>query len=321
MPPLNDPTLNAIFPLINRKYGIKIKSALKISGGIHTYKITTEETAYFLKIRSGGFNKSSLLVPCFMAENKHISNIITPVKTLNGKLFIRHNSLYISLYPHVQGENCWKYDLTKEQWVQFGNALFSIHNAELPPAIIKKLPKENYGSRSRKKVAKLLKNVEKIKIKEYRYFLVTKGGIIKRTIDRAETLSKQAKNANTMNCVCHGDIHAGNLLIDKSTTVFIVDWDSIIFAPKERDLMFIGGGICKKWQTPSEIQMFYSGYKDTRIDNALLAYYRYERIIEDIEDFNNQINDKNTDIKEKLHIVHILESMFDKNDVIDVAFS
>jgi spectinomycin phosphotransferase len=320
MPPINDRTVNALFPIINRKYGVKIKSALKIRDGTNTYKITTEETVYFLKVRASGFNESSLLVPCVMEENKNISNIIKPVKALSGRLFIKHNSLYISLYPYVDGKNCWNYNLSNEQWIQFGSALFNIHNTELPDAVIKKIPKEQYSSRSRKKVTKLLKNVERIKIKDYRHFLVTRGEILKRIIDRAEDLSKQAKNIHAMNCVCHGDIHAGNLLIDKNNDVLIIDWESIIFAPKERDLMFIGGGICKKWQTPSEVQMFYDGYKDIDINSTLLAYYRYERIIEDVEDFNNQMNDKNIDIKEKLNIVNILESMFDKNDVVDAAF-
>jgi spectinomycin phosphotransferase len=320
MTPINERTINTLLPIINRKYGIKIKSALRISDGTNTYKIITEETDYFLKVRSRGFNEASLFIPCIMAENKNISNIIKPVKTLRGKIFIKHNSLYISLYPYVQGKNCWNYNLSKEQWLQFGNILFKIHNAGLPNAITKKLQKEKYSSRSRKKVTKLLKNVEMIKIKEYKYFLVTRSEVLKEIINRAETLSKQAKNTHTVNCVCHGDIHAGNLFIDKTNNVFIIDWESIIFAPKEHDLMFIGGGICKKWQISSEIQMFYEGYKNVHINSTLLAYYRYERIIEDVEDFNNQMNDKKIDIKEKLNIVNILESTFDKNDVVDVAF-
>lgn len=34
----------------------------------------------------------------------------------------------------------------------------------------------------------------------------------------------------------------------------IVDWDEPIMAPKERDLMFIGGGVANVWNDPSEIE-------------------------------------------------------------------
>jgi hypothetical protein len=42
--------------------------------------------------------------------------------------------------------------------------------------------------------------------------------------------------------LCHSDIHAGNILIDVNDDFYIVDWDNPILAPKEHDLMFIGGG-------------------------------------------------------------------------------
>jgi spectinomycin phosphotransferase len=36
---------------------------------------------------------------------------------------------------------------------------------------------------------------------------------------------------------------AGTLIVDKENALYIVDWDTLIFAPVERDLMFIGAGI------------------------------------------------------------------------------
>jgi spectinomycin phosphotransferase len=61
-----------------------------------------------------------------------------------------------------------------------------------------------------------------------------------------------------------------------------VDWDNSILAPKERDLMFIGGGIDDIWKNEQQEAMFYEGYGKTEINLPALAYYRYERIIEDL---------------------------------------
>jgi len=55
------------------------------------------------------------------------------------------------------------------------------------------------------------------------------------------------------------DIHLWNLLIDDRTgALHVVDWDTLIFAPKERDLMFIGAGLADSGYMPvQEAEMFF----------------------------------------------------------------
>jgi spectinomycin phosphotransferase len=79
------------------------------------------------------------------------------------------------------------------------------------------------------------------------------------------------------------------MLIGENGEFFIVDWDAPLLAPKERDLMFIGGGIDDNWKTKQDIALFYEGYGKTEINYAALAYYRYERIIEDLIAFCKQL--------------------------------
>lgn len=71
--------------------------------------------------------------------------------------------------------------------------------------------------------------------------------------------------------------------------VAIVSWDAPLLAPKERDLMFIGGGIDDIWKSKREEADFYEGYGETKIDLTALAYYRYERIIEDLAAYAEQL--------------------------------
>jgi spectinomycin phosphotransferase len=87
-------------------------------------------------------------------------------------------------------------------------------------------------------------------------------------------------------CLCHAEKHSWNLMVDKENALFIVDWDTLIFAPVERDLMFIGAGIWDSGLTPDEeASLFYKGYGQAEINHALLTYYRFERIIQDIGDY------------------------------------
>jgi spectinomycin phosphotransferase len=71
--------------------------------------------------------------------------------------------------------------------------------------------------------------------------------------------------------------------------LYIVDLDNPILAPKERDLMFIGGGIDEIWKSEWDEAVFYEGYGKTEINIAALAYYRYERVIEDLAVICEQI--------------------------------
>jgi spectinomycin phosphotransferase len=96
--------------------------------------------------------------------------------------------------------------------------------------------------------------------------------------------------------LCHTDIHGGNILISTdgqppvpTGNLYVVDWDNPLLAPKERDLMFIGGGIDEIWKNEQDIAAFYKGYGKTEINIAALAYYRYERIIEDLAAFCEQL--------------------------------
>jgi len=68
-----------------------------------------------------------------------------------------------------------------------------------------------------------------------------------------------------------------------------VDWDNPILATKERDLMFIGGGIDNIWKSEREETVFYEGYGKTEINGTALTYYRYERVIEDLAVIGEQL--------------------------------
>lgn len=78
--------------------------------------------------------------------------------------------------------------------------------------------------------------------------------------------------------LCHGDWHQGNALLGADGSLHVVNWDTLVLAPRERDLSLIGA----TWGGAREAALFYSGYGPMEPDGAALAYYRYHRIVEDI---------------------------------------
>jgi thiamine kinase-like enzyme len=66
---------------------------------------------------------------------------------------------------------------------------------------------------------------------------------IRTLVDRAEALGQWLQATAAPLVLCHADIHTGNVLLDTANNLWIVDWDETMLAPKERDLMFVVGGI------------------------------------------------------------------------------
>src|SRR5262249_22796730 len=104
-----------------------------------------------------------------------------------------------------------------------------------------------------------------------------------------EELASELQSKQFELVLCHTDIHGANMLITEKDDFYIIDWDAPILAPKERDLMFIGGGIDYIWKSQRDIAVFYEGYGKTNIDFAMMAFYRYERVIEDLAAYGEQL--------------------------------
>ena len=70
----------------------------------------------------------------------------------------------------------------------------------------------------------------------------------------------------------------------------LLDLDTLLLAPRERDLMFIGAGVAGHWRDAQEAIWFYEGYGPQQPDAQALAYYRCERIVADVVDYCEQLS-------------------------------
>ncbi len=296
-------------------------------GDINTavyHVITQDNIPYFVKLKRGVFQEIPLQVQDFLFDIG-IRAIIPPFRTKSNQLWIQLDAFQVILYPFVVGHNAFEVNLTERHWVEFGAALRAIHATIVPADLSNRLKHENYTPLWRERAQALLERVKKETYQEtiaaqYAGFLVEKAEEIHHIVHMAEQLSVALQTQNPRFVLCHSDIHAGNLLIDASSRLFIVDWDEPILAAKERDLMFIGGGVGSAWYAPKEEALFYQGYGSSEINPVALAYYRFERIVQDIAEWGERVLFTEQGGQDRARWLRGLKRWFQPNDVVAMAY-
>ncbi len=217
--------------------------------------------------------------------------MIPPLATKKRQLWTSLESFKAILYPYVEGRNANETKLSEDQWGQFGGAIKKLHSTDIPCAITKDVPRETFSSKWRETVKAFLVRIESEVFEEpvavkMALFLKSKSADILKIIEQTEKLAITIQKQPLDYVLCHADMHGWNLIVDREGALYIVDWDTLTFAPKERDLMFVGAGIWDSGLIPiQEESLFYQGYTQTTINQDAIAYYRLERIIQDIGDY------------------------------------
>jgi len=287
--------------------------------------VADDETPYFLKLRGGVFDETSVALPKFLSD-QGITQIIAPLLTKSGQLWASLEAFKTILYPFVEGRNGYEVDLPDRHWVEFGRTLKRIHTAALPSALVSRIQQETYSPQWREIVKTFLKRVEDDRFADPVAVKLASVMRVKRDeiadlVGRAERLAHALDARSPAFVLCHSDIHAGNILIGADDAFYIVDWDNPILAPKERDLMFVGGGQGFTGHTPQEEEaLFYWGYGEAQVDPVALAYYRYERIIQDIAVYCEQLLLSDEGGEDRAQSLQYLASNFLPNGTIEIAY-
>lgn len=248
---------------------------------------------YFLKLRANMTNEAALHVP-HLLHARGIGAVVAPIATRTGDLWATHAGFALILYPFVAGESGMEAGLAEGQWVAYGATLRQIHATPVPPELARLMRRERYqpqGADLVRKVAAAL--AEPLPADPEARALAEgwrlHGDTISLLLERAEGLGRALQAAGLPEVLCHGDIHTGNVLRDGEAQLWVVDWDETVLAPKERDLMFVIGGISARLVGPRAEALFSAGYGPTAIDAGALAYYRYAWAISDIADYSDQV--------------------------------
>lgn len=283
-----------IITCLKQSYGLTVTGLeflpLGYDANAGVYRVEANGQEYFLKVKHDTVYELSITLPRYLKEHG-IEQVITPLPTITDGLWGTVGDFNLILYPFIRAGAA---DLSESQWIEFGALLKRVHTVPLSPALAEQLPKETFIPHPKWFVeAKQLQEMvdtgghDNPIEKRLVAFWKSQQDEINTILGRTERLGQLLQNKSLPFALCHADIHTGNLLIDAQGNLFIVDWDQPILAPIERDLMFVtvGGFV----MDPKQEALFFQGYRQTEINPLVMAYYRYERVMEDLIEFAKKV--------------------------------
>src|SRR5258705_8022492 len=246
-----------IISRLQGEYGLHVTSLTFLPRGADmgtaVYRVIVKGgTAYFLKLRKG-FEEIVVTVPLFL-KSQGIQEIIDPFETRSKQGWAGFGEYKMILYPFIEGKNGFEMELSDSHKRTFGAALKRIHTVKIPPELKRVIPQETLSPEWRERVKKFQRQVENTSFDDpiaakLANFIESRRNEISHLIKRTEELASELQSQSHELVLCHTDIHGANILITNKDQLYIVDWDNPLLAPKERDLMFVGGAIDTLWES------------------------------------------------------------------------
>jgi len=243
------------------------------------YRVVSEQgSAYLLKVTSRPLYKPRYQVPRYL-NDQGITSVVAPIPTRSGALWTKLVDWTLIVYPFIDGDTSLT-GMTNEQWKEVGTIFKRIHQVMLPPFGFESLQKETFDPTE---YARWVRTFEAQHLhsrhdgsgssRALRADWVAHQSTIHTGVASLEKLAGVLQGRSGPYVICHADLHAANLLRDHAGHVFVIDWDEVMLAPKERDFIFV---------REPQAAAFWEGYGQREIDWVALTYYLWERVVQDL---------------------------------------
>ncbi|WP_344197894.1 phosphotransferase enzyme family protein [Kribbella karoonensis] len=247
------------------------------------WRAVTATNVYAVKWSGAGTNTGHQ-VAAFLADSG-LPGVPEMIRTSEGGLWSVHAKKRLTVTPWIDGPRAAEAGLTDEQWSEYGVLLRRVHDAEPPPRLREALPKHSHIDARMPAVADDVRRRLEAPEGDVADEL---AAVWKQYDDVIADLCTNRPPAPTgPRVVCHGDPHLGNVLVDGG--LHLIDWDDVIFAPREQDLMFMLGGMGDVGPTTdAQREAFLTGYGPHSLDEEAVHYYRHVRAYEDVIGWSHQ---------------------------------
>ena len=243
------------------------------------YRVVSEQgTPYLLKVTLRPLYEPGCLVPRYLRD-QGITSVVAPVPTKSNALWTKLVDWTVIVYPFIDGDTNWT-GMTNEQWKQVGTIFQQIHQVRLSPEGFESLRKETFDPTEYTRWVHAFETQHLHSRHDgngsshaLRASWVTYQSTIHTAVASLEKLAEVLQSQIFPYVICHADLHPANLIGDHAGHVFVIDWDEVMLAPKERDFIFV---------REPQANTFWQGYGQREIDWMLLSYYLWERVVQDV---------------------------------------
>jgi spectinomycin phosphotransferase len=240
---------------------------------------------YLLKVKSGPLYMPGCLVPRYL-HDQGITAVVAPIPTSGQSLWAPLANWSLIVYPFLDGDTNW-IGMSSEQWFEVGSVFRRIHQIALPTGGFAGMRRETFDPSG---YARWIETVESrhlptageadASVDALRALWVKERPRTHDLLAALTRLGATKQGQNPLYGICHADLHPANLLRDPQGFTHVIDWDDVMLAPKERDLIFVKTSSDDPDFLPG-LPSYFDGYGEMEIDWIALSYFRYERVIQE----------------------------------------
>ena len=251
-------------------YGIAAISAELVPGGedanawVYRVEARQMQAPYLVKVRAAARrNEAAAAIPRHLHEGG-VAHVVAPIHSAAGSLSVETAGFSLTVYPFIEGRTGTDAGLSERHWRALGSLTRCLHDDALPPNLLELLATETYRRAEIDTIRQIDTTISDRRFTgplaaEVAAFWTSQRDRIRALAQRTEELGREVEGLSLPLVTCHADLHTWNMQIDGDDELWVVDWDEVVRAPKERDLMFVVGGIHADLIEPRQTAWFFEG--------------------------------------------------------------
>jgi spectinomycin phosphotransferase len=260
-----------------------------------TYILKTKNQKYFVKIVGSMFsgNMEKALPVLKELHEQGLKSINYPIPTRDDELGVFFGNKFLSIYNFIEGKNDFNYDFE-----EYSKLIALIHAKTSSVASKPKIEDfslsflEHFLSETQilakgEFLNTYQKKLQKVFIDNQNWFMPK--------LKNLTALSSNLQKKKIELVITHGDA-PGNIIHNDKGELFLIDWDDLLLAPRERDTWF---NISNKNQATKFMRHYSKIFPKYKPDKELIDFYILRRFFSDFEEPVSKILSTDTSEKEK----------------------
>jgi spectinomycin phosphotransferase len=313
----------AIVERVRERYAVEVTGAtfLPLGNDSSAWSYRLEGRGrWFLKVFGRPIDAATIEVPRFLA-GAGMHHLLPAMSTADGQAFDAGEPFSFALFPFVDAAPGGEAGLTPAHRTELGRFLRAVHDTEPDDRLRALLRLERFVVRDEAYIERVGGGLDTADPPDAIAGALLAGwrdhrDTVAHVLRRARQLAAYGRSVHRALVICHADFHAWNVLVEPSGAIHVVDWDEVVYAPRERDLMFVSGDIA---DIDPEGADFYAGYGEVAIDRALIAYYRFDWVLQELADYHRRVFDPTLGEETREEALAYFVDLFGPDDVVAAA--